>query len=141
MEMYDGVKIQEISETLCSNKSLNIFLRSKSFEGMTTEKAPWFETKYSCEAFSEELVSKMANPCCEAHKSKKLDLPLKNDMIPENFEILQVDFDKSDKPQLIFEDDFTHVWYMKDDKFKKPKCQIKLTIYTSDNDFGKTIEG
>ena len=102
--------------------TIKYFLRSKSFEGITTSSAPWYDTKYASEYFSEELSAKMTNPNFEAHKSKKIDLPLKNEMIPENFEIMQTDKDKSEKPNLIFKDEFTHVWYMKDEKFKLPKC-------------------
>jgi secreted Zn-dependent insulinase-like peptidase len=140
IEEFDAKKIREINRILCDRTRLNIFLISKSFEGTTTETAPYYETKYSSEYFSKELQALMKHPFCDEHEIKKLDLPLKNDMIPENFEILQTDKDKSEKPELIFEDDYTHLWYMKDEKFNVPKCQINMKIYTTDNGFGKTIE-
>jgi len=63
-------------------------------------------------------------------------LPPKNNLIPKNFDILPPNADLSTKPLIIKEDENTHVWYHKDDKFQKPKGVVRLKLYTNDNRFG-----
>jgi insulysin len=71
----------------------------------------------------------MNNPRCEI-TSKKLDLPPQNNMIPKNFDILAENKELSEKPTLIFQDEYTDLWYRKDDEFLKPKANIQMKIYT-----------
>ena len=90
--------MQEITEELCKHDRCNIFLKSKSFEG--TEKfsktEEWFSTKYSVTDFTEEIKTKILTPNCEI-KSKKLDLPPANNLIPKNFNVLDKNKAYSDK--------------------------------------------
>ena len=67
---------------------------------------------------------------------KKLDLPPPNNLIPANFEILPKDADLSARPQLVQQWDGADLWYMKDDRFKKPKGIVACKLYTSDLHFG-----
>ena len=90
--------MQEITEEICKLDRCNIFLRSKSFEGTenATETADWYLTKYSVADFTEDIKTKILTPTCEI-KSKKLDLPPANNLIPKNFDVLDKNKDYSDK--------------------------------------------
>ena len=110
-------------------------MRSKSFEGQTTEVEEWYSTKYSIAPFSAELVEKMKNPQCPIG-SKKLDLPPPNNLIPKNFEILAKNADQSEKPKLVKSWEETDLWYKKDDKFERPKASVTMKYYTRDCDLG-----
>jgi len=81
----------------------------------------------------------MKNPACEI-KSKKIDLPPANTLIPKNFDILAKDQEKSSKPMLLKQWEDTDLWYKKDDKFERPKAIVSFKMYTTDNDFGQTAE-
>jgi len=109
---------------MCKTDSCNIFLRSSSFEGKTDKVAEWYETKYSIEKFSDSLIQKMSNPNCPI-TSKKLDYPVKNDLIATNFDVLPKNPSVSSVPILIKQwPDCTDLWYKKDDKFERPKARI-----------------
>merc|ERR1711976_1159495 len=81
------------------------------------------------------MLQKMKNPNCEI-KTKKLDLPPKNNLIPKNFGILAPNESYSKQPVLLKQYEDTHVWYHKDDKFEKPKGVVRMKLYTNDNRFG-----
>ena len=120
---------------------MNIFLRSKSFADTehVNETEEWYSTKYSIAAFSDDLKSKIMTPKCEI-KSKKLDLPRPNNLIPTNFDVLEANEAYSNKVQLLKQWDDTDLWYKKDDKFQRPKAVVNMKIYTDDCDFGLSHE-
>jgi insulysin len=123
-------------EDLCKPDTLNIILRSKSFEGQTTDVEEWYSTKYSVAPFSDELKKKIISPACPI-TSKKLDLPPANNLIPKNFDILAKNEEQSALPKLIGKDwNDTDLWYKKDDKFERPKASVNLKFYTQDCDLG-----
>ena len=70
----------------------------------------------------------------------KLDLPPVNDMLPTKFDILPKDFALSAKPSKLTNPgwDAIDAWFMKDDKFEKPKGIYSMKIYTGDLYFGST---
>jgi len=117
---FDEVKINEIADLLCSDKNLNVYLISKKVEGDTTSKAPWYDTKFSKAPFDDETTKRINNPACVI-KSKKLDLPPANTMIPKNFDIIAKDESLSAKPHLLKQWENTELWYKKDDTFNRPK--------------------
>ena len=47
----------------------------------------------------------------------------------------------SQQPTLLQSWDDTEVWFMKDDKFKRPKGIVNLKFYTNDCSISKTTEG
>lgn len=49
---------------------------------------PFYDTKFREYPIEEELWSKIKNPKVEFTSGKQLDLPVRNDMIPKNFDIL-----------------------------------------------------
>jgi len=124
---------------MCKPDSLNIFLRSKSLAGEVTETEEWYSTKHSVHPIPESLIAKMVNPKCEI-KSKKLGLPPANTLIPKNFNVLPENAAHSATPILLKKWADTDLWYKKDDKFLRPKAIVNLKIYTTDNNFGSTIE-
>lgn len=59
-------------------------------------------------------------------------------MIPTNFDILEKDESKSEKPILLKQwENCTDLWYKKDDKFGRPKSMISMRLYTNDCSFGQ----
>mmetsp|Transcript_12503 Transcript_12503/g.21036 ORF Transcript_12503/g.21036 Transcript_12503/m.21036 type:complete len:243 (+) Transcript_12503:1089-1817(+) len=133
-------QIKEVADQLCLTERVSIFLRSKSFEGKTTEEAEWYSTKFSSETIPDELLQKMKNPASPVG-SKKLDLPPANNLIPKNFDVLAKQEDHSAKPKLIKKWEDCDLWYKKDDKFERPKAIVEMKIYTNDCGFGKNLEG
>jgi secreted Zn-dependent insulinase-like peptidase len=65
-------------------------LKSQSFEGSTDAVEEWYETKFKSQPFSENLIQKMSAPACEI-KTKLLDLPPINKLIPKKFDVLPKD--------------------------------------------------
>lgn len=116
-----------------------IIMSSKTFESIADQEAEWYGTKYAIETYSDELIAKMKQPNCVV-KTKKLDLPPANALIPKNFSILAKDSAASNQPRCIKTWDGAELWYKKDDKFEKPKAQVDVKIHTGDNDFGKLRE-
>ena len=99
-------------------------------------KEKWYNVDYSIEKFSESLLDKIKNPLV-VDNGKKLDLPPMNSLIPQNFDILEIDESLSEKPILIHQIEAdTDLWYKKDDKFKTPKGIVTCKIYTGDLYFG-----
>lgn len=68
---------------------------------------------------------------------KKLDLPPPNVLLPSNFEI-HANSKDSKLTTLVKHWDESELWFKKDDKFKKPKGNIAVKIYTNDLHFGTT---
>jgi len=146
VEKMDRERIQEMSGLISDPRNLNIYLRSKSFE-KTPEACPiedpWYKTKYGKEKFSEKLLGLMVSPKVAQHKNKQLDLPPPNNLLPKNLDVLPTlskeDDEVSKKPVLIKQwADDTDLWYMKDDKYLRPKGIVSLKIYTGDCEFGRT---
>jgi len=77
----------------------------------------------------------MKNPAVE-FKQKKLDLPPANTMIPKNFDLLPKTEPPMQAPELIEKWDDAMLWYMKDDKFERPKASVAFKLYTGDCGFG-----
>ena len=66
-----------------------------------------------------------------------MDLPPPNNLIATNFDVLPEDASLSRRPQLVQQwKGIADLWFMKDDKFKKPKGMVGCKIYTADLGFG-----
>jgi secreted Zn-dependent insulinase-like peptidase len=75
------------------------------------------------------------------HGAKKiLGLPPANKLIPKNFGIKASNPKLSAKPSLIKQWADTDLWYMKDDKFERPKCKVSMKLYTNDCGLGFNAE-
>jgi secreted Zn-dependent insulinase-like peptidase len=133
-----------MSELIADPKNLNIYIRSKSFES-NPELVPledqWYFTKYGKEKFNEDLIKCMKTPSVEASR-KKLDLPPPNPLLPKNLDVLPKSEPVQTKPELVRQwANDTDLWYLKDDKYERPKGIVSLKIYTGDCDFGRTSQG
>ena len=97
---------------------MNIYLKSKSLENtdQVTETEEWYSTKYSVADFTDDIKAKIVTPKSEI-KSKKLDLPPPNNLIPKNFDVLDPNESYSSKVQILKQWEDTDLWYKKDDKF------------------------
>jgi len=70
-----------------------------------------------------------------------LDLPPANPLLPKNLDVLP-ESDDAKKPVLLKQwADDTDLWYMKDNKFLRPKGMVSLKIYSGDCEFGRTPQG
>lgn len=136
--------IQRMSTLLTDPKNVNIYIRSKSFDNkadLTPLEDRWYKTKYGKEPFSPALLQKIQAPSIPAAK-KQLGLPPKNNLLPKNLEVLSKEEESSKKPYLLKQwADDTDLWYMKDDKYLRPKGIVSLKIYTGDCEFGQTARG
>ena len=90
-----------MSEHLCNPRKLNIYLRSKSFEGNVHQTIRFYNVKHEKEPFSESLLQKITTPKV-AETKKKLGLPPPNTFLPKSFDILEADPDVSKKPILLY---------------------------------------
>lgn len=64
-------------------------------------------------------------------------------MLPKNIDVLPVVQDEAAKKPVLLRQwaDDTDLWYMKDEKFLRPKGMVSLKIYTGDCEFGRTAKG
>jgi secreted Zn-dependent insulinase-like peptidase len=77
-----------------------------------------------------------------APSRKRLDLPPPNPLLPKNLDVLPKVDPAQTKPELLRQwADDTDLWYLKDDKFLRPKGIVSLKIYTGDCEFGRTALG
>lgn len=144
VESLDKPRVQEMSDLLVNPKNLNIYLRSKTFSeepSLTPIEDRWYKTKYGKEAFNEKLLKIMTQPSVKITK-KKLDLPPANNLLPKNLDVLPATVPPMEKPELMRQwADDTDLWYLKDDKYLRPKGMVSLKIYTGDCEFGRTPQG
>lgn len=97
-------------------------------------------TKYCKAPYSDELLTIMKSPNVK-YNQKKLDLPPSNHFIPKNLDVLAKQPELSTKPVLLKKWEDTDLWFMKDDKFERPKSIVNCRIYTNDCMFGLTDKG
>ena len=130
-----------MSSLIVNPNNANIYLRSKSFEGKP-EVVPiedqWYGTMYGKAKFDEKLLKLMKEPNVPPSR-KRLDLPPANPLLPKNLDVLPKTDPAQTKPELLRQwADDTDLWYLKDDKFLRPKGIVSLKIYTGDCEFGRT---
>ena len=131
IEELDRERIQETSALLADPKNVVVFMRSKTFEeqGICTLEDPWYHTKYSKEPLKAELIEKMTNPSSLVPEGA-LGLPPPNTLLPKNLDLVSEAPEHAQQPTLLKEwPGDTEVWFMKDDKFKRPKAIVNLKIY------------
>lgn len=138
---FDKARVQEFAKLLAQPENTQIYLRSQSFDDKQLDKyQKWYKYNYSSEKYSEDLLSAFKNPVV-ADNGKKLDLPPLNTLLPTSFEILPENSNLSEQPVLLETSDDHEVWFMKDDKFKRPKGIVNLKFYTNDCETHKSPEG
>jgi secreted Zn-dependent insulinase-like peptidase len=122
-------------------------LRSKTFEatGECTSEDRYFGTKYVKAPYPASLLEAMKNPAKLIQPEAKLGLPPVNPLLPKNLELVPADPEYAQVPKLVQEwESDTEVWYMKDDKFERPKAIINVKVYSGKGllqELGITAEG
>ena len=140
-EEYKPELLSQVVGILADPSLSLIIVGSKSFdEASLPIYEKWYKFNYSLEKMSEARINELKAAQCPDN-GKALDLPPPNNLIATNFDILSEDAGLSTRPQLVKQfDGLADLWYLKDDKFKKPKAIVSLKIYTTDLSFGTSPE-
>ena len=133
--------LSQVVDILADPAKALIIVSSKSFEDSTLPiHEKWYKFNYSLEKMSEERINELRAPNV-VDNGKLLDLPPQNNLIATNFDVLAEEQSLSARPQLLSKfDGVADLWYLKDDKFKKPKAIVSCKIYTADLGFGTSPE-
>ncbi|CAL1267103.1 unnamed protein product [Larinioides sclopetarius] len=96
----------------------------KEFENICHETEKWYGTKYRLDPIKEETLE-----CWKAAKlHPNLKLPLPNDLIPSNFDLIPLDPDNPKFPALIRNTKLCRLWFKQDDQFGLPKASLNFEI-------------
>ncbi|OQS04220.1 insulin-degrading-like enzyme, metalloprotease family M16A [Thraustotheca clavata] len=121
---YNATKVAAVLQKLTpSNMRLTVV--SKTFENSTQLIEPWYDTKYSNDKLSADLLHRWSNPSHEP----SFVLPHPNAFIPQNFELVSnptPDF----APVLVQDTDKGRLWVKTDTTFLKPKLNICMTLHS-----------
>ncbi|UJR37824.1 hypothetical protein I4U23_030514 [Adineta vaga] len=120
-EFRPDLIIEALNEYLIPSK-MRVFLASKEFVSIATEKEKWFGTQYKQEYLPEELIK--ACETCEL--LPELHLPTPNEFIPTDFHIFSKEAHTT-RPQLptkIKENEFYRLYYAADTFYKLPKAYV-----------------
>ncbi|XP_010563220.1 PREDICTED: insulin-degrading enzyme isoform X2 [Haliaeetus leucocephalus] len=107
-------------------ENVRVAIVSKSFEGKTDRTEDWYGTQYKQEAISDEVIKKWQN----ADLNGKFKLPMKNEFIPTNFEILPLEKDATQYPALVKDTAMSKLWFKQDDKFFLPKACLNFEFFS-----------
>uniref|UniRef100_A0A8C9F984 Insulin degrading enzyme n=1 Tax=Pavo cristatus TaxID=9049 RepID=A0A8C9F984_PAVCR len=107
-------------------ENIRVAIVSKSFEGKTDRTEDWYGTQYKQEAISDEVIKKWQN----ADLNGKFKLPMKNEFIPTNFEILPLEKDATQYPALVKDTAMSKLWFKQDDKFFLPKACLNFEFFS-----------
>ncbi|KAM3666580.1 insulin-degrading enzyme isoform X2 [Ammospiza nelsoni] len=107
-------------------ENVRVAIVSKSFEGKTDRTEEWYGTQYKQEAISDEVIKKWQN----ADLNGKFKLPMKNEFIPTNFEILPLEKDATQYPALVKDTAMSKLWFKQDDKFFLPKACLNFEFFS-----------
>ncbi|CAF3856023.1 unnamed protein product [Rotaria sp. Silwood1] len=101
---------------------MRVFLISKEFVSIATEKEKWFGTQYKKEYLPDEFIKK----CETCDIIPELHLPKPNEFIPTDFHLFSKE-KHSIRPQLpikIKENEFYRLYYVDDSFYKLPKAYL-----------------
>lgn len=138
-----------VTECLSSLVPENLFMMvsSPAFETSTEdaseekktqyETEKWYGTQYNTIEPNEALWNEWKS--IKHNMYPALQLPLANDMIATNFDILEPSTAESsfpkDKPQCIYQDDNVRLWYKPDNVFDMPKVNIMYRFSSGEGAF------
>uniref|UniRef100_UPI00398EDA0B insulin-degrading enzyme isoform X1 n=2 Tax=Pristiophorus japonicus TaxID=55135 RepID=UPI00398EDA0B len=125
LEEFRADLIQMVLEKLIP-ETVRVAVVSKSFEGQTDKTEKWYGTQYKQEAIGADVIQKWQN----ADLNGKFKLPVKNEFIPTNFEILPLENDALPFPSLIKDTAMSKVWFKQDDKFFLPKACLNFEFFS-----------
>ncbi|KAM9326665.1 insulin-degrading enzyme [Gastrophryne carolinensis] len=107
-------------------ENVRVAVVSKSFAGHTDRKEEWYGTEYKEEEIPEEVIKKWQ----KAEINGKFHLPMKNEFISTNFEILPLEKDATPFPALIKDTAMSKLWFKQDDKFFLPKACLNFEFFS-----------
>ncbi|XP_005991607.1 insulin-degrading enzyme isoform X2 [Latimeria chalumnae] len=107
-------------------ENVRVAIVSKSFEGQTDKKEEWYGTQYRQETISDAVIEKWKN----ADLNGKFKLPMKNEFIPTNFDILPLEKDSAQFPVLIKDTAMSKLWFKQDDKYFLPKACLNFEFFS-----------
>ncbi|CAF0765571.1 unnamed protein product [Adineta steineri] len=127
-EFRPDLIIEELNEYLIPSK-MRVFLQSKKFTSIATEKEKWFGTQYKQEYLPEELIKR----CETCELIPELHLPIPNKFIPTDFHLFSKE-QHSARPQLpikIKENEFCRLFYGEDTFYRLPKAYLYFELRNS----------
>ncbi|XP_054168721.1 insulin-degrading enzyme-like [Oppia nitens] len=89
----------------------------KKFSSIADKTEKWYETKYLLSDIPEDKLQKWRNCGFNAN----LALPPTNEFIPSDLNIKSNETSSETKPEIIRNTDFSRIWFLKDNKYLKPK--------------------
>ncbi|CAF2706664.1 unnamed protein product [Rotaria sp. Silwood2] len=114
--------INEVLNEYLIPSKMRVFLASKEFVSIATEKEKWFGTQYKKEYLPDALIQK-----CETYEIiPELHLPKPNEFIPTDFHLFSKE-KSSIRPQLpikIKENELYRLYYADDSFYKLPKTYL-----------------
>ncbi|CAF1425013.1 unnamed protein product [Adineta steineri] len=116
---------KELNEYLIPSK-MRVFLESKEFTSIATEKEKWYGTQYKQEYLPEELIKR----CETCELIPELHLPKPNEFIPTDFQLFSKE-KHSARPQLpikIKENEFCRLFYGEDTFYTLPKACLYFEL-------------
>lgn len=117
-------------ENYLTTDNLRINLSSQTFNDLP-KKEHWYGTNYDYNPLSQNLIEKL-NTC---QFNEAYSFPVKNQFVPENFEIYgQKNLESPLKHPYLFKDSNKfQVWFKQDDQFDVPKVSINLFLHLPDS--------
>ncbi|CAF4013700.1 unnamed protein product [Adineta steineri] len=124
-EFRPDLIIEELNKYLLPSK-MRVFLVSKEFTSIATEKEKWYGTQYKQEDLPKELIKR----CETCELNPELHLPTPNEFIPTDFQLFSKE-EHSAQPQLpikIKENEFCRLFYGEDTFYRLPKAYLYFEL-------------
>ncbi|GAB6025052.1 hypothetical protein CHUAL_010157 [Chamberlinius hualienensis] len=123
MENYDSELIDMVLSKL-NPDNVHLAVVGKKFEGTTDRVEQWYGTEYREGLIPDETLEKWRN----VGSNPSLRLPLRNDFIPTNFELVEREEKELSVPELIKENALARVWFKQDNTYLLPKAALYFQI-------------
>ncbi|XP_077114691.1 insulin-degrading enzyme isoform X1 [Ranitomeya variabilis] len=107
-------------------ENVRVAIVSKSFEEKTDRTEEWYGTQYKQEDIPADVIQKWQ----KADINGKFHLPMRNEFIPTNFEIVPLEKDATSYPALIKDTAMSKLWFKQDDKFFLPKACLNFEFFS-----------
>ena len=129
---FDPLLIEECRNSL-KPETMLMFVSSKEFEGATEETDPWYGTQFKRVKIDSKFMDKLKNPLNDEELVKELHLPLLNDMLATNFELVErlpIFAENECIPRCFVDTSMCRLWYKPDTMFEMPKVNVMMLLRT-----------
>ncbi|XP_076624911.1 insulin degrading metalloproteinase isoform X1 [Colletes latitarsis] len=113
--------IKEIMEYLTPEK-IRINVIGQIYESVADETEKWYGTKFKREKIPQNIINSWMN----AGYNPELKLPIKNEFIPEKFDIKSAENNITKFPTIIEDTPLLRLWFKQDDEFLVPKAKMVI---------------